>query len=58
VLSTIEAEGASSAAEAAMPSFYLALRERDPAAAARALAKIPPRFEKIVASLAPNKVSP
>src|SRR6266487_430870 len=33
VLSTIEAEGASSAAEAAMPSFYLALRERDPAAA-------------------------
>ena len=41
VLSTIEAEGASSAAEAAMPSFYLALRERDPAAAARALAKIP-----------------
>jgi TolB-like protein/class 3 adenylate cyclase len=40
-INTIEAEGASSAAEVARPSFYLALRERDPTAAARALAKIP-----------------
>src|SRR6266478_6712531 len=35
------AEGASSAAEVARPSFYLALREHDPSAAARALARIP-----------------
>ncbi|HEU5247839.1 MAG TPA: FlgO family outer membrane protein, partial [Candidatus Udaeobacter sp.] len=41
MLDTIEAESASSAAEVARPSFYLALRERDPTAAARALAKIP-----------------
>ena len=41
VLNTIEAESASSAAEVAVLSFYLALRERDPTAAARALAKIP-----------------
>jgi TolB-like protein len=40
-LNTIEAEGASSAAEVAIPSFYLALRERDSAAAAHALANIP-----------------
>jgi tetratricopeptide (TPR) repeat protein len=36
VLNTIEAESASSAAEVAGLSFYLALRERDPTAAARA----------------------
>ena len=41
VLNTIEAEGPSSAAEVAEDSFQLALRERDPAAAARALANIP-----------------
>jgi TolB-like protein/Flp pilus assembly protein TadD len=41
VVNMIEAESASSAAEVARPSFYLALRERDPTAAARALAKIP-----------------
>jgi tetratricopeptide (TPR) repeat protein len=41
VMNAIEAEGPSSAAEAAQESFYLALRERDPAAAARALANIP-----------------
>jgi TolB-like protein len=41
VLNTIEAEGPSSAAEVAEDSFRLALRERDPAAAARALANIP-----------------
>ena len=41
VLKTIEAEGGSSAAEVALDSFQLALRERDPAAAARALANIP-----------------
>jgi TolB-like protein/Flp pilus assembly protein TadD len=41
VVRTIEAEGPSSAAEVALSSFYLALYERDPAAAARALAKIP-----------------
>ena len=41
VLSTIEAESASLAAEVAQPSFYAALIERDPTAAARALAKIP-----------------
>ena len=40
VLNTIEAEGPSSAAEVAEDSFRLALRERDPAAAARALANI------------------
>jgi tetratricopeptide (TPR) repeat protein len=42
VVNTIEAEGASSAAEVAIDTaFPLALRERDPAAAARALANIP-----------------
>jgi TolB-like protein/Tfp pilus assembly protein PilF len=41
VVNTIEAEGQSSAAELAVDSFQLALRERDPAAAARALASIP-----------------
>jgi TolB-like protein/class 3 adenylate cyclase/Tfp pilus assembly protein PilF len=41
VINTIEAEGPSSAAEVAEDSFRLALRERDPAAAARALANIP-----------------
>jgi TolB-like protein len=41
VVNTIEAEGPSSAAEVAVDSFELALRERDPAAAARALASIP-----------------
>ena len=41
VINTIEAEGPSSAAEVAENSFQLALRERDPAAAARALANIP-----------------
>ena len=39
-LNTIEAEGLSSAAEVAQVPFELALRERDPVAAARALAKI------------------
>jgi tetratricopeptide (TPR) repeat protein len=41
VLNTIEAEGPSSAVEVARGSFELALRERDPVAAARALANIP-----------------
>jgi serine/threonine-protein kinase len=41
VVNAIEAEGPSSAAEVAEESFQLALRERDPAAAARALANIP-----------------
>jgi TolB-like protein/Tfp pilus assembly protein PilF len=42
VVNAIEAEGPSSAAEVALDSsFQLALRERDPAAAARALASIP-----------------
>jgi TolB-like protein/Tfp pilus assembly protein PilF/class 3 adenylate cyclase len=41
VINTIEAEGPSSAAKAAENSFELALSERDPAAAARALANIP-----------------
>jgi hypothetical protein len=41
VVNTIEAEGPSSAAEVSDISFQLALRERDPAAAARALASIP-----------------
>jgi tetratricopeptide (TPR) repeat protein len=41
VLNTIEAEGPSSVAEESLESFQLALRERDPAAAARALANIP-----------------
>jgi tetratricopeptide (TPR) repeat protein len=41
VVNTIEAEGPSSAAEVAVDSFQLALRERDAAAAARALANIP-----------------
>src|SRR6266545_4477875 len=40
VVNTIEAEGPSSAADVAVDSFQLALRERDPAAAARALASI------------------
>jgi hypothetical protein len=43
VINTIEAEGPSSAAEAAESSFELALYERDPVAAARALANIPSR---------------
>jgi hypothetical protein len=41
VVNTIDAEGPSSAAEAALVSFQLALCERDTAAAARALANIP-----------------
>jgi hypothetical protein len=41
VINTIEAEGPSSAAEVAEDSFQLALRERDPVGAARALANIP-----------------
>jgi tetratricopeptide (TPR) repeat protein len=41
VVNTIEAEGPSSAAEVAVDSFELALEERDPAAAAHALANIP-----------------
>jgi tetratricopeptide (TPR) repeat protein len=41
VVNTIEAEGPSSAAEVSDISFQLALQERDPAAAARALANIP-----------------
>ena len=41
VLNTIEAEGPASAAAVADISFQTALRERDPAAAARALANIP-----------------
>jgi TolB-like protein/Flp pilus assembly protein TadD len=40
ILNTIEAEGPTSAAEVADISFQTALRERDPAAAARALANI------------------
>jgi TolB-like protein/Flp pilus assembly protein TadD len=40
-LNTIEAEGPTSAAEVANISFELALRERDPIAAAHALANIP-----------------
>jgi len=40
-LNTIEAEGPASVAEVAAISFELALRERDPAGAARALANIP-----------------
>ena len=40
VLNTIEAEGPASAAEVATMSFQLARQERDPAAAARALASI------------------
>jgi len=41
MLNTIEAEGPASAAEVADISFQTARRERDPAAAARALANIP-----------------
>jgi serine/threonine protein kinase/Tfp pilus assembly protein PilF len=41
VINAIEAEGPSSAAEPAENSFELALYERDPVAAARALANIP-----------------
>jgi TolB-like protein/class 3 adenylate cyclase len=52
VLNTIEAEGPSSAAEVAEDSFQLALRERDPVAAARALANIP--TEGSVQSLFPR----
>ena len=44
VVDTIEAEGQSSAAEVSYISFQLALRERDPFAAARALARIPSDF--------------
>ncbi len=40
-LNKIEAEGPASAAEVAGISFQLALRERDPAGAARALANLP-----------------
>src|SRR5437899_3150687 len=40
-LNTIETEGPASAAEVAVISFETALRERDPAGAARALANIP-----------------
>jgi TolB-like protein/Flp pilus assembly protein TadD len=43
-LNAIEAEGPASAAEVAYWSFQTALRERDPAAAARALANIPSEF--------------
>jgi TolB-like protein/Tfp pilus assembly protein PilF len=41
VINTIEAEGPASAADVSTLSFELALDERDPAAAARALANIP-----------------
>jgi TolB-like protein/Tfp pilus assembly protein PilF len=41
VISTVEAESPSSAAEVSGFSFELAVRERDPAAAARALVNIP-----------------
>jgi TolB-like protein/Tfp pilus assembly protein PilF len=41
VINTIEAEGPASAADVAPLSFELALDERDPAAAARAVANIP-----------------
>jgi TolB-like protein/Tfp pilus assembly protein PilF len=41
VINTIEAEGPASAADVATLSFELALDERDPAAAARALANLP-----------------
>jgi TolB-like protein/class 3 adenylate cyclase/Flp pilus assembly protein TadD len=44
VVDTIEAEGQSSAAEVSYISFQLALRERDPFAAARALARITSDF--------------
>jgi len=44
VVDTIEAEGQSSAAEVFYISFQLALRERDPFAAARALTRIPSDF--------------
>jgi TolB-like protein/Flp pilus assembly protein TadD len=43
-LNTIEAEGPASAAEVAYWSFQTALRERDPAGAARALMNIPNEF--------------
>ena len=39
-INAIEAEGPSSAAYVAHDSFHLALRERDPAGASRALANI------------------
>ena len=45
VMNTIEAEGPSSAAEVAEDSFRLALRERNAAAAARALANIPSKSD-------------
>src|SRR4030095_17033880 len=41
VINTIEAEGPASAADVATLSFELTLDERDPAAAARALANLP-----------------
>jgi TolB-like protein/Tfp pilus assembly protein PilF len=41
VINTIEAEGPASAADVSTLSFELALDERDPAAAARALANVP-----------------
>jgi TolB-like protein len=41
MLNAIEAEGPSSATEVALDSFQLALRERDPVAAARTLKNIP-----------------
>jgi len=41
MLNTIEAEGPSSETEVALDSFQLALRERDPVAAARTLKNIP-----------------
>jgi hypothetical protein len=44
-MNAIEAEGPSSAAEVAEDSFRLALRERNPAAAARALANIPSKSD-------------
>jgi predicted Zn-dependent protease len=40
-INAIEAEGPSPAAEVSVDSFYHAVRERDPVAAARALANIP-----------------
>ena len=55
VLNTIEAEGPASAAEVAGMSFQTALRERDPAGVARALANIPSEgFIKEVDYLVPR----
>ena len=53
VINTIEAEGPSSAAEVAERSFQLALYERDPVAAARALANIPSQ-DNIIAGQFPH----